>query len=180
MNASRAALMVVGVNLVAVWAAAAAGSRTAMTEPAAPPQVMADEAVGEARVSLLAATERLEAHARRHVTASMSRDPFRFGAESRPAGRRAPDAPPSRFPAEEAAVDAPAVEPEPDIVLQGMAESADGETIVRTAILRAGSELVLVTVGMRVADRYDVVALTADSVELEDTVTRVRRTWRMK
>jgi hypothetical protein len=114
------------------------------------------------------------------VTASLSRDPFRFGAESRPAGGRALDAPPSRFQAEEAAVDAPAVEPEPDFVLQGMAESANGEGIVRTAILRAGSELVLVTVGMRVADRYDVVALTAESVELEDTVTHVRRTWRMK
>ena len=180
MNASRAALMVVGVNLVAVWAAAAAGSRIAVAEPAAPPQVMADEAVGEARASLLAAAERLEAHARRNVTASMSRDPFRFGAESRPAGRRAPETPRSEFPAQELAAETPAVDPEPDIVLQGMAESADGETIVRTAILRAGSELVLATVGTRVADRYDVVAVTAESVELEDTVTRVRRTWRLK
>lgn len=180
MNASRAVLMVVGVNLVAVWAAAAAGSRTAVAEPAAPPQVMADEAVGEARASLLAAADRLEAHASRRVAVSLTRDPFRFGAESRPAGRRAPDAPPAAPPAEEPATETTMVDPEPDIVLQGMAESSDGEEVVRTAILRAGSELVLASVGMRVADRYEVVAVTADSVELEDIVRHVRRTWRLK
>ena len=180
MNASRAALMVVGVNLVAVWAAAAAGSRTAVTEPAAPPQLVTEAAVGEASSSLLAAAERLEAHARRNVPASMTRDPFRFGAESRPAGRRGPEAEPAGFTTGEVEAEAPAVEPEPDIALQGMAESADGETIVRTAILRAGGELVLASVGMRIADRYDIVALTAASVELEDSVTHTRRTWRMK
>jgi hypothetical protein len=61
-----------------------------------------------------------------------------------------------------------------------MAESADGEGIVRTAILRAGAELVLASLGTRIGDRYDVVALNADSVEIEDTVNHVRRTWRMK
>jgi hypothetical protein len=180
MNASRAALMVVGVNLVAVWAAAAAGSRTAATEPAAPAQVVAVESVGEARASLLAATERLEAHARRNVSPAMARDPFRFGAAARPAGRRAPgrsEAEPQAD-AEEAAVTP--VEAEPDFVLQGMAESADGEGIVRTAILRAGAELVLASLGTRIGDRYEVVALNADSVEIEDTVNQVRRTWRMK
>jgi hypothetical protein len=180
MNASRAALMVVGVNLVAVWAAAAAGGRTAATEPAAPAQVVAVESVGEARASLLASTERLEAHARRNVSPAMARDPFRFGAAARPAGRRAPgrsEAEPQAD-AEEAAVTP--VEAEPDFVLQGMAESADGEVIVRTAILRAGAELVLASLGTRIGDRYDVVALNADSVEIEDTVNHVRRTWRMK
>jgi len=180
MNASRAALMVVGVNLVAVWAAAAAGGRAAATEPAAPAQVVAVESVGEARASLLAATERLEAHARQNVSPAMARDPFRFGAAARPAGRRAPDRskPESQADAEEAAVTP--VEAEPDFVLQGMAESADGEVIVRTAILRAGAELVLASLGTRIGDRYDVVALNADSVEIEDTVNHVRRTWRMK
>jgi len=180
MNASRAALMVVGVNLVAVWAAAAAGGRTAAIEPAAPVQGVAVEAVGEARASLLAATGRLEAHARRSVSPAMARDPFRFGAAARPAGRRAPGRVEAGPPAEAEARAATPVEAEPDIVLQGMAESADGEIIVRTAILRAGAELVLASLGTRIGDRYDVVALSADSVELEDTVNHVRRTWRMK
>jgi hypothetical protein len=182
MNASRAALMVIGVNLVAVWAAAAAGGRVAVTEPVAPPQAAADEAVGEARATLLAAAERLEAHARREgVRPAMLRDPFRFGAEARPAGRRAigvaEPAPPAAAEAPDAA---PPAEPEPDIALQGMAESGEGEALVRTAILRAGSELVLASLGAKVGDRFEVTGLTADSVEMEDLVAHVRRTWRLK
>ena len=178
MNASRAALMVVGVNLVAVWAAAAAGGRAAATEPAAPPQAAAVEAVSEARGSLLAAAERLEAHARRTAAPTLARDPFRFGAESRPAARSAPGATAMERHAAEPA--APPIEAEPDIVLQGMAESGEGEALVRTAILSAGGELVLAALGTRIAGRYDVVALTSDSVELEDIIGHDRRTWRLK
>jgi hypothetical protein len=183
MHASRAALIVVGLNLVAVWAAAAAGSRGVATEAPAPQQLVIEEdAVGEARASLLAAADRLAAHARRgEPRPALIRDPFRFGASARPAGRRAaaavveaaPEAPARAEPKPEAA-------PEPDISLQGMAESGDGDALVRTAILRAGGELVLATVGSRVGDRFEVVALTADSVELEDLVAHVRRTWRLK
>jgi len=180
MNASRAALMVVGVNLVAVWAAAAAGSRTAATEPAAPPQLIAGEAVGEARASLLAAAERLEAHARRHVRVAAARDPFRFGADARPAAGRAAERPMIERMEDDAAAEEPRVEPEADIVLQGMAESEQDGVLVRTAILRAGDELVLASIGMRIGGRYDVIALSADSVELEDTVSGERRTWRLK
>jgi hypothetical protein len=180
MNASRAALMVVGVNLVAVWAAAAAGSHAAATSAAgAPAQFVADAAVSEASASLLAAAERLEAHARRRVAPAMARDPFRFGAEAGP-GAHARPAPAAVEPTAEPAPDVPPVEPEPDIVLQGMAESGEGEAVVRTAILSAGGELVLATLGTQVAGRYEVVAITAVSVELEDGVTHVRRVWRMK
>ena len=180
MNASRAALMVVGVNLVAVWAAAAAGGRAAATEPAAPPQAAAVEAVSEARGSLLAAAERLEAHARREIAPAMVRDPFRFGIGSLPAARRAPDRTEAENRGDAAAAAANPVDAEPDIVLQGMAETADGEALVRTAILRAGGELVLASLGTRIGGRYEVVALNAESVDLEDTATHVRRTWRMK
>jgi hypothetical protein len=180
MNASRAALMVVGVNLVAVWAAAAAGSRMATTiEVAAPAQVVGEAAVSEASASLLAAAERLDAHARRRVAPAMARDPFHFGAEARPAARSAPE-PEAAEPPVTVAQAAPPVESEPDIVLQGMAESGEGDAVVRTAILSAGGELVLAALGARVAGRFEVVALTADSVELEDIVTHVRRAWRMK
>jgi hypothetical protein len=180
MNASRAALLVVGINLLAVWAAAAAGGRTAVTAPAAPAQVAADVAVGEARSSLLAAAERLEAHARRSLPTAMGRDPFRFGGESRPAARPTPEGSQPGRGADAQASAAPAVEPEPDIVLQGMAESGEGEAIVRTAILSAGGDLVLASLGMRIGNRYEVVTLTADSVELEDAVGHVRRTYRLK
>ena len=61
-----------------------------------------------------------------------------------------------------------------------MAESEQDGVLVRTAILRAGDELVLASIGMRIGGRYDVMALSADSVELEDTVSGERRTWRLK
>ena len=176
MNASRAALMVVGVNLVAVWAAAAAGGRTAAPQSLGPPRAAVDQAVDEARTSLLSAASRLEAHARRDVPAAVIRDPFQFAAVARPA--------PAGAPAEAAAgAPSPAEPPaqrEPDIVLQGMAESADGDAIVRTAILRAGADLVFATLGTRIGDRYEVVALFSDSVDVQDLVDGVRRTWRMK
>jgi hypothetical protein len=180
MHASRAALIVVGVNLVAVWAAAAAGGRSVATDPGAPPQlVMVEDAVGEARASLLAAADRLEAHARRgDLRPALVRDPFRFGAPARPVGRRAPAGadPEPVAPAEPT----PEAAPEPDISLQGMAESGEGEGLVRTAILRADGELVLASLGSRVGDRFEVMALTADSVELEDLAVHVRRTLRLK
>jgi hypothetical protein len=178
MHASRAALMVVGVNLIAVWAAAAAGSRGAFAGPAAPPQpVIVEDAVGEARASLLAAADRLEAHARGGgPRPALVRDPFRFGASARPAGRRAAPDPDPVAPAEPK----PEAAPEPDISLQGMAESGEGDALVRTAILRADGEVVLASIGSRVGDRFEVVALSADSVELEDLVAHVRRTWRLK
>jgi hypothetical protein len=75
---------------------------------------------------------------------------------------------------------APDAAPEPDISLQGMAESGEGDTLVRTAILRADGELILASLGTRIGDRFEVAALTADSVELEDLVAHVRRTWRLK
>lgn len=180
MNASRAALMVVGLNLVAVWAAAAAGSYgAAPSGAAAAAQVAADASVSEASTSLLAAAERLDAHARRRIAPAMVRNPFRFGLGARPAARSAPVPATVEPPATVAPADTP-VDPGPEIVLQGMAESGEGESIVRTAILSAGGELVLATIGMRVAGRHEVVALSADSVELEDVVTHIRRTWRMK
>jgi hypothetical protein len=51
---------------------------------------------------------------------------------------------------------------------------------VRTAILKAGGELVLATVGMTIAGRFQVVAIAADSVEIEDLVDHTRLTCRMK
>ena len=179
MQASRATLMVVGVNLVAVWAAAAAGGRAAATAPPVAPQAVVEEAASEARAAMLDATARLEAHARRDVAPALVRDPFRFGEEPRPAGRRT-EPPPPEIPAGVAPGDAAAAEAAPEIALVGMAESADGEAVVRTAIVRAGGDLVLATLGTRILDRYEVVSLTAETAELEDSVDRVRRTWRMK
>jgi hypothetical protein len=182
MNASRAAVIVVGVNLIAVWAAAAAGGRTGPPATAlTAPRVTPDQAVGEAYSSLVTAARRLEAHARGHrASAPASRDPFQFGNRGGAIARGVLPLRLAPVPAGPAAAAAPPLLAEPEFVLQGMAESQDGEAVVRTAILRAGSDLLLATIGARVGDRYEVVALTPDSVELENVIDHTRRTCRMK
>ncbi len=179
MNASRAAVMVVGVHLIAVWAAAEAGGRAARPVRGAElPALTQDQAVEDAHVSLLAATDRLAAHARRSgVAGAAVRNPFRFGGSARPAARPA-SARPGAEPSGEADPAAAALPLQ--IVLQGMAESGEGDTIVRTAILNAGGELVLATIGSHISGRYQVVAIAGDSIELEDLIDHGRRTCRMK
>jgi hypothetical protein len=183
MDASRAAVVVVGVNLIAVWAWAAAGGR--MGPPPGTitaPRAAADVAVGEARAALVAAAGRLEAHARgQRVTPPITRDPFQFGSLDRAVAHRAPGASAAAAPsARPQAAASPALPAEPEIVLQGMAESQDGEAVVRTAVVRAGPDLVLATLGTRIGERYEVVALSSDAVELEDLASHARRTCRMK
>jgi len=182
MNASRTAAIVVGANLIAVWMAAAAGGLVAQPVPASVPAgVAADQAVEEATSLLAAATGRLEAHARRRDAAPpVARDLFHFGGAATPAARKAAASRGAARPAEsepgEVAAEAPAF----DVVLQGMAEFQDGDTVVRTAILKVDGELVLATVGMAIGGRFQVAAIAADSVELEDLVDHGRRTCRMK
>jgi hypothetical protein len=179
MNASRAAVMVVGVNLIAVWAAAAAGSLTG--QPARPAAVQAptpDEAVVQARSELVESTARLRRFSGPPPEgAAVARDPFRFGGRPRLA-------PPAEPPAESRPAlmvsTAPDVPAEPEILLQGMAESREGEATVRTAILSADGELVFATVGATIAGRYTVLALHAESADLEDARSGARRTVRMK
>jgi len=182
MNASRTAAIVVGVNLIAVWVAAAAGGLVAQRVPVSVPAgVTAGHAVEEASSLLTAATERLKAHARRHDgPAPVARDPFRFGGTATLAARKAAASRGAARPAESEPGEAAAQAPAFDVVLQGMAESQDGDTVVRTAILKADGELVLATVGMPIGGRFQVVAIAADRVELEDLVDHSRRTCRMK
>ena len=171
MNASRAAVMVIGVNLVAVWVAAAAGGRAA--EPRRQPdvRVLQDRAVVEAQSALVEATDRLRRHTGpSRETTQVRRDPFSF------AGARVPR--PDTVGAQSATSEpAPASAPvAPDILLQGMAESRDGEQVVRTAILSVSGELVFAVVGSTVGGRFTVVAVTAESVELEALLGGGRQT----
>jgi hypothetical protein len=189
MNASRAAVIVVGINLVAVWVAAAAGGRTGQPESTVTaPRVTPEAVVSEAQASLVNAAQRLEAHARapRPERAS-TRDPFQFASRADSAARPARGARFADLPAAESLPASEAAEPavaggseEPGVVLEGMAESQDGDTVVRTAILKVGPDLVLATLGTRIDGRYEVVALSSDAVELENLVDHSRRTCRLK
>jgi hypothetical protein len=162
MNASRAAVMVIGVNLVAVWVAAAAGGRAAQPPRQPDVRVTQDRAVTEAQSALVEATDRLRRHTGPSLeTAQVLRDPFSF-AGARPPGPETDGA--QLATSEPVPASAPVA---PDIMLEGMAESRDGETVVRTAILSVSGELVFATVGSTVGGRFTVVAVTAESVELE-------------
>ena len=177
MNASRAAVMVVGLNLVAVWAAAAAGGRAAA--PAGPPDPQAgqDHAVVRAQSALVEATDRL----RRHTGPSMDdaivrRDPFRFGG----APSRRVEPPAGDLPVPAAAPPGPAEPAAPEVVLIGMAESRDGDVTVRTAIVSVNGEMAFANVGTTVAGRFTVVGITAESIELEAAAGGARQTVRLR
>ncbi len=174
MNASRAAVMVVGVNLVAVWVAAAAGGRA--VQPPSQPDVraMQERAVVEAQTVLVAATDRLRRYTGPSAEDAMvHRDPFAFAGTGPVRPSPVADVPVSVEPTE-----TPAALADPEIVLQGMAESREGETLVRTAILNVGGELVFATVGSSLAGRFTVVAVGDASIEIEAIDGGTRRTIR--
>lgn len=176
MNASRAAVLVVGVNLVAVWVAAAAGGRA--VQPPIQPDVRAlqERAVVQAQTVLVAATDRLRRHTGPSAEdAVVHRDPFAFGGAAPVRPSPATDEPVPIEPAP-----APAEPAVPDVVLQGMAESREGETLVRTAILSVGGELVFATAGSILGGMFTVVAVGPESIEIEAIDGGLRRTihWR--
>jgi hypothetical protein len=53
-----------------------------------------------------------------------------------------------------------------------MAEQAEGDSTVRTAVLAAFGDVYLVRVGDRIGERYEVATIGADTVEVLDTVTQ--------
>ena len=182
MNASRAAVIVVGINLVAVWAAAAAGGRAAQPPGPPDPRAAQDRAVVRVQAALVEATDRLRRHTGPSVDdAVVRRDPFRFGGGARSARRDAEAA--GRALSEAAlppATAAPVAPVAPDIVLQGMAASREGEATVRTAILSVNGEMVFATMGAAVAGRFTVVGITDESVELEALGGGARQTIRLR
>jgi hypothetical protein len=179
MNASRAAVMVAGINLVAVWVAAAAGGRAAQPVRPPDPRVTQDQAVVQAQSALVEATDRLRRHTGPSTdAAAVRRDPFRFTGGGAPPRVDSASAP---LPAPDAAMAPSAVAPtEPEVLLQGMAESREGEATVRTAILSVNGEMIFATIGTAVAGRFTVVGMAADSVELEPSGGGARRTVRLR
>ena len=64
----------------------------------------------------------------------------------------------------------------------GIAEKRVGDTIVRTAMLSPGDAdaLIMATAGQKILGAYEVIAVTADAVELKDLVTGATRTLLLK
>ena len=183
MDAPRAAVLVVGLNLVAVWIAAAAGSAVQPAPTAVPAGAREAQSVARAHDAILDAQDRLAARdSRPPASLAGTRNPFRFGTRplaadaSRPPARAA--SPPGPVPGMVSS--AVAATPVPDLRLVGMAESRDGEGVHRTAIISAGGDLVFATVGLELGGRYRVRAVGESSVELDDLLGGPPLTLRLK
>ncbi|MEK6629935.1 MAG: hypothetical protein AABY89_04280 [Acidobacteriota bacterium] len=181
MNASRAAVMVVGVNMVAVWMAAAAG-RSAMADQVplvASRAVIEQQEVHHARASLVAATERLDARDQAPgVPEAVARNPFRFGAARTAAplpAHQGGEPATSAGRVQDTATRPDGAAGQDDMRLEGMAETRVGDEVRRTAIMTTGGAVVLATIGTELSGRYKVIAIGADSVDLDDVRGGPRR-----
>ncbi|MEO8078370.1 MAG: hypothetical protein ABI818_18730 [Acidobacteriota bacterium] len=172
MTPERTAAYIGGGILLAAWlTSAAAVTQQPRVGPAprpTPESVQLDALASEVQSQATRLRQRLASAPAPQVPI---RNPFVFSsrrAEVRPAAARPLAAPPM-----ETALPAPI---EPDLVLLGVAEQ-DG---IRTAMMAAGDELLMVTAGQPVGGRYSVSAVGPDDVELKELVTGVTRRLALK
>jgi hypothetical protein len=161
MNLKRTATIVVVGTALAAWLAAAAtsGRRSGASAPAASPSPL--DARGERLASEIA---KLHHRLRPDAEPSRSRNPFKF-ASSIPRASFAHSLP---LPRDSVAVAPPAALP--FLRLIGVAEDAGADgTVARTAIVAGADNVFLVKEGDALADRYRVVRISADALELSDT-----------
>ena len=102
------------------------------------------------------------------------RNPFSFGAV-RASRAAAPAAPVAPAPVAEF-VAAPLPPPLPALILMGVAEDTTPAGLRRTAVIGGdGDTIYMVGEGDAVGERYRVTKISADAVELEDTLTKAYR-----
>ena len=163
MTRTRAAAWIAGSGLLVAWLAAAANPPVTPV-PTAAPQRTPLEGKQPWR-DLNAETDRLQHWlATAPLTRPPMRNPFKFVA---------PDPVPhsSGIPAAGVRPTVPA--PPPPLTLAGIAENDAGGTITRTAIVSADGQVFLAREGEIFADRYRVVRIGADAVELRDETADV-------
>ena len=156
-----ATLLVVGAALAA-WLYAAANSGVDTAPPLAAGKTPPIDQRGAALASEIA---RLHDQLRPDATPRQpSRNLFSYGA--RPV-RQAP--PPPAPPQQPALTEAgPAKPPAPVLKLTGIAEDKTAEGWVRTAIISMAGQLYFAKEGEKVTDRFQVVKISSDAVELND------------
>lgn len=147
-----------GAIAVATWLAAAttSGVRTSVPPPAPDPPSELDRAYA----GLQRDVGRLQQRMAPAAAPMLQRDPFRFQTPVPRAG--APALAQAR-----ALVPVPAaVEPGPPLSLVGIAEDPGPEGVVRTAIVSSRGDVLLLRPGDVVADRFRVVRIDGQSLEL--------------
>lgn len=172
MNAPRLAACLIGAAVCGAWLASAAGvarqSRILPVRPPAPEVVQLDALAAEVQSQAERLRQKL---ASAPAPRAADRSPFNFDS---PAVRRRT---PARLPQVIALPEPVQAEiREPVLELIGIAESGTGDALVRTAMITGGhAELMMVTVGQRILSRYDVIAVSADAVELKDVESGATR-----
>ena len=160
-NVKRTLMLVVGGAALIAWFAAAATSNRDLP----PPVIVARSPVDVKGADLAKEIERLHERLRPEATPRQpGRNLFTYHSvpPPRPAIVEAPKA---------ALTEAPtAATPLPPLKLDGIAEDAGADGVVRTAIIAGEGQLFLVKEGDAVGSRYRVTKIAATVVELVDSV----------
>lgn len=171
MTPARAAAYFGSATLLGAWLASAAAVSMRQPPPPETPQPVRTSGTETLAADVEAQAVRLkERLAAAPVPQAPARNPFAFASREPPRVRRA------AAPIEHDVPAVPALPPEPPLDLIGIAEQQTESGVVRTAMITAGEELFLLTEGQALGPRYKVSAVSADAVELTDSITgAVRR-----
>lgn len=172
MASRKTALYLTGGTLFVAWLAAA--NMPSQDAHQAPDPARPSEAISTATLADEVQAQALRLHSRMAqapVPENSPRNPFSF-APTRRAERAAQSV--TATVADEPPL--PVVPPPPMLTLMGIAEESVIGGIRRTAVIGGdGDTIFMVTEGQAVGDRYRVMKIGADAVELEDVVTRAYR-----
>lgn len=171
MSAPRLAAWIIGAAVCGAWLASAAGvTRQSRITPPAPPAadaVQLDALAADVQAQASRLRERL---AQAPAPNTTPRNPFRFAPA--PSQRQARPATLDPGLPERPAVETLLPPAEPVLDLVGVAESSTADGLVRTAMMTSESgDLIMAVSGQRILGRYDIIAIHADAVELEDVQT---------
>ena len=171
MSPARMAVWIFGVAVLGAWLAAAAGVSgpvsPARTTPTTPQPTGVDHLAADVQSQAVRLRQRLETAP---APQTPLRNPFTFTERPSTVARTARPMPAP------ISVAPPAIEPDPVLVLIGIAEKKVGEGSVRTAMISNDrQDLIMVTAGQRILGLYDVVAVGLDAVELKHVTTGAPR-----
>lgn len=172
MNRSRLAVWLIGAAVCGAWFASAAGiTRQARITTVAPRPTDAIQ-LDALALEVQSQAERLRGKlATAPAPSPRNRNPFAFDTAPSPRTARAPRPEPVPLP-EPLSVESR----EPSIELIGIAESKNGDELVRTAMLTGEFiDLIMVTAGQQILGRYEVISVATDAVELKDLETGATR-----
>lgn len=167
MTGRRALGLVAVLAAAAAWLASGYLGRRAAALPDQGPLPVSQTEVGRATARLALGMKGLTSPAGAAAYTAPTRNPFRFGAPTRPPAPGTTPVGASRSPrTDRAPWNAP---PErPPMLLIGVAEDPGPDGPVRRAVIRAGEELFVVGTGDLVLGRFRVTRIDPEAVELED------------